>query len=252
MFLRYALTLIFLLQAVSALASGWLLNPYQFAVAPASDPTPDYQWSLDDNASGATVVAAYGGVNGTLVGETDTSAMHSADYIEGSGSFAFDNNDVVRSTTPSSVFVDEVVTIQWSVKGDTSGPGHAYCRFVSATNNNGVIINRNNSDTSLNIRFNTISHILTISDMDTGNWETYRAVIDTGATNKIEVYHKTGTGAWGLDAYSTGALEDILDNGSGVVYFGAYDQTYTWGNASGTYLADGLTIWNSAVKPPGF
>jgi len=215
-------------------------------VAASVDPTPDFQAKLDDNTTGTTVVAAYGS-NATLVNATNTSDVHNADAIEGTGSFEGDANNLVRMTPPEAWMTDEVFTVQLSIKGDTSGLPNAYVRLFESSLANALVLMRNNSDTSLVLYVGgTNSGTFTVNDIDDNQWHTLRIVID--GTNTIRMYQKTESGAWssaGTSETNPGNITTFTalsfgNDGAGVK---------PWGSATGTYLIDNLIIWNSVAVP---
>jgi len=209
--------------------------------------TPDGQWNLDDNTSGTAVVATYGS-NGVVVNITNTSDVHSTDRIEGTGSFQLAANDIVRPAFTQAWFTDEIFTIQWTIKGDGSGPGYATCRFVdSSTSGTDFTIYRNSSDTSISIYIGTVSiGAFTVTDFDDGQWHTFRLVVD--GTNDVCLYQKIGTGAWGAGVCSSTNPGDVVAGGT-LNFYNSGGGDRPWGKDAGGYYGDQVKIWNAAVAP---
>lgn len=214
----------------------------------STEPDPVLQYNLDDNAANTTVAAAYGST-GTLNGGENTSAKHSTDAIEGTGSFQLNSDDSISVAATASWFTDEVFTVQWAVKGNEAG-AHTSARFFADTGQN-IYFMRNGNDTTIRLRVSSsVYPDMTVDDFDDGQWHMFRAVFNAsgidGGANTIRIYQKTGTGSWAMKD-SDNTTFTISTVGASLYFFNNEYAAAGWGN--GTNKGDQVIIWNQEVLP---
>lgn len=217
--------------------------------AAAAEATPDAYYALEDNAATNVVVDSINSYNGTS--SSNTTLLHSTGTGCWSGDcFKFTSTAGRFYTANSNVlgyFTDNVFTVELTYYGDGSSTlSSGYSRLLEGVGAT-FRVQRYNSDTSLRVVTGTSNADFTVADLDDGNVQKIRVVVNTAeSTDKIKVYQKVGTGgSWALKGSSAnlGSISGLTS----VNFYG--DGSSPWYSATGTYKVDEVKIWNSAVIP---
>jgi len=212
---------------------------------------PDWYSLCADDAANSTVTAVFGASGSTYesgVGYINTSTVYTSD---GGGSFHLNSDDahdtqvIITGALLDTAFNDNAFAIQWDMKSSTSFSGNSERLFTNDSSETQLMATTT-SDTSFDLYIGTTYYgSLSVDDMATGGWLTYRAVINNGAANRVEVYQGSDEANLSLKDSSTTSSTTMTLPNNFALYLGGNIAANKTRNAQ----YRNLKIWYTAETP---